>query len=441
MTFAGRSIATSAAMLLGGLITAFLFCLLLGFIAFYGDDGDVAQYGIATEIKRSVHRDESGQLRIQPTDRLLAFHRQFPQLWYVVTTPQSSLSYGAVPARVLVAAGVWEPPETRSVYDIRGDALRLSRSSRTTPDSTILIELGGAAYSSIEVVLSVLREPDMTSTMLAAATTIIILTTIVVVPALIVRPVRRAAAAAEDIGTKAGVRLPIDSQPAELRPLAIAFNRALDRIDAATAEQRRFLSNAAHELRTPLTRLRTRLERVEDPEIKADLVGELQSLSGTVTMLLQLARLTSQPSEMARIDLAATAREAAAREVPTAMTAGVELEFRSDGAQMISGSPQAISIGLSNLIRNAIQHGGGGGRVIVEVGTPARVSVIDFGPGLGTAYDGQAITEPFARGTQDGSGTGLGLAIVAQVAALHGAGFAIDKTPGGGTTATLTFPV
>lgn len=441
MKLASRSIATSAAMLLGGLITAFLFCLLLGFIAFYGDDGDVAQYGIATEIKRSVRRDETGQLRIDPTGRLMAFHRQFPQLWYVVTTPQSSLSYGTVPARVRAAAGVWEPPEARSAYESRGDALRLSRSSRVATDPTVLIELGGAAYSSTEVVLSLLREPDMTSTMLAAATTIIILTTIVVVPALIVRPVRRAAAAAEDIGTKAGVRLPIDSQPTELRPLAIAFNRALDRIDAATAEQRRFLSNAAHELRTPLTRLRTRLERVEDAETRAELVGELQSLSGTVTMLLQLARLTSQSAEMARIDLAATARDAAAREVPTALMAGVELEFRGDGAQMISGSPQAIGIGLSNLIRNAIQHGGAGGRVIVEVGPSGRVSVIDFGPGLGNASHGRAMTEPFARGKQDGPGTGLGLAIVAQVAALHGAGFAIDETPGGGTTATLTFPV
>ena len=34
MTLKGRSIATSAAMLLGGLISAFLFCLFLGFIAF-----------------------------------------------------------------------------------------------------------------------------------------------------------------------------------------------------------------------------------------------------------------------------------------------------------------------------------------------------------------------------------------------------------------------
>ncbi|POR46525.1 sensor histidine kinase [Bosea psychrotolerans] len=439
MKLKSRSIAASAALLLGGVISALLFCLFVGFIAFYGDDGSVAQFDIATEIKRSVENDDARRPHIKPTGRLLTFQRQFPQLWYVVSTPQGSVSYGEVPARVLAGKGVWDPPQIRSAYGVRGDELRLELSARSGAESDVLIELGGAIYTSAEVVFSLLREPDMTSTLLAAVLTIIILTTILVVPALIVRPVRRAAAAAEEIGSKEGARLPVKGQPAELRPLAVAFNRALDRIETATAEQRRFLSNAAHELRTPLTRLRTRLERVEDHKMKAELVGELQSLSGTVTMLLQLARLTSQPTEMNRIDLVTTARDATAREVPTALASGVDIEFRGDMPVMISGSAQAIITGLSNLIRNAIQHGGAGGQVVVEVEAPGRVSVIDFGPGLGVAYDGNAVIEPFARGKQDGSGTGLGLAIVAQVAALHGASLSINETPGGGTTATLNF--
>lgn len=440
MTLKSRSIAASAAMLLGALISALLFCLFMGFVAFYGDDGAVAQFDVATEIKRSVEKDEGGRPRLKPTGRLLSFQRQFPQLWYVVSTRQGNASYGKVPARVLAGKAVWDQPEIRSAYSGGGDALRLESSVRSGDGSDVLIELGGAAYTSTEVVISLLREPDMTSALLAAVLAIIILTTILVVPALIVRPVRRAATAAEEIGAKDGARLPVEGQPTELRPLAIAFNRALDRIEAATAEQRRFLSNAAHELRTPLTRLRTRLERVDGEEIKAELVGELQSLSGTVTMLLQLARLTSQPTEMARIDLTATAREATARDVPAALAGSVDIEFRGDAPAMISGSAQAIGIGLSNLIRNAIQHGGAGGRVIVEVAAPGRVSVIDFGPGLGTASEGRSVVEPFARGKQDGSGTGLGLAIVAQVAALHGASLSIDETPGGGATVTLIFP-
>ncbi|MFG1193357.1 sensor histidine kinase [Xanthobacter flavus] len=435
-----RSIASSAAMLLGGLISALLCCLFVGFIAFYGDDGDVAQSDVATEIKRSVRLDEAGRPLLTPTGRLLAFQRQFPQLWYVVSTPHGNLSFGEVPPRVRGSLGLPDASQARSVYDASGPEMQLLGSTRAEDDPAMLIALGGAVYTSTEVVLSLLREPDIPSTLLAAVMTIIILTTILVVPALIVRPVRRAAAAAEEIGAREGARLPVDRQPSELKPLALAFNRALDRIDTATAEQRRFLSNAAHELRTPLTRLRTRLERVEDREIKAELVGELQSLSATVTMLLQLARLTSQPTEMQPIDLVSVVREATAREVPTALASGVDIELRGEGPVMVSGSAQAIGIGLSNLVRNAIQHGGSGGRVVVEVAASRRVSVIDFGPGISTAYGGRTVMEPFARGKQDSAGTGLGLAIVAQVAALHGAGLSMEETPGGGTTVTLSFP-
>ncbi len=437
-----RSIASSAAMLLGGLISALLFCLFVGFIAFYGDDGDVAQSDVAIEIKRSVRLDEAGRPLLTPTGRLRALERQFPQLWYVISTPHGSLSHGEVPPRVRAGLGLPDAQQARSAYDASGPEMQLVGQTRPgdkdNPD--MLIALGGAVYTSLDVVISLLREPDMPSTVLAAVMAIIILTTILVVPALIVRPVRRAAAAAEEIGAREGARLPVDQQPAELKPLALAFNRALDRIDAATAEQRRFLSNAAHELRTPLTRLRTRLERVEDREIKAELVGELQSLSATVTMLLQLARLTSQPTEMQPIDLVSVVREATAREVPTALASGVDIELRGDGPVRVSGSAQAIGIGLSNLVRNAIQHGGSGGRVVVEVAASRRVSVIDFGPGIGTAYGGRTVMEPFARGKQDSAGTGLGLAIVAQVAALHGASLSMEETPGGGTTVTLSFP-
>ncbi|MEW9309982.1 sensor histidine kinase [Labrys neptuniae] len=435
------SIATFAALLLGVLLSALLFCLLLGFLAFWGDDGDIAQFDIASEISNSVSKDNEGRPQVTPTKRLSTYQREFPQLWYLVSTQKGYVSYGKVPARVLAGRDIWEAPQARSTYLTQEDDLRLEHSTKTNDQQQVLIELGGANYTSAQVVLSLLREPDFSPALLLGALAIIIVTTILVVPVIMVKPVKQAAAAAEQIGAKPGARLPVESQPTELRPLASAFNRALDRIDAAIGEQRRFLSNAAHELRTPLARLRTRLEQVEEPALKTELINELQALSGTVTMLLQLARLTSQSAQMNRIDLVGLAREVAAREVPAALTAGVEIEFCSnEGSIFISGSAQAIGIGLSNLIRNAVQHGGAGGRVVVEAASPGRLSVIDFGEGVSSAHDGRSIFEPFARGKQDGTGTGLGLSIVAQIAALHAARLSLDETPGGGTTVSLIFP-
>ena len=268
-----------------------------------------------------------------------------------------------------------------------------------------------------------------------------ILAAIVIVPVLIARPVRRVAVSAELIdGTREGVRLPEKSAPLELIPMVSAFNRALERIDATTSAQRHFLSNAAHELRTPLARVRTRLEGVGDKALKAALVADLQSLSSMVTMLLQLARLSSAPAEESEIDLVATAKRTAAEHAPSALDSGVEIEFAAPGGPIKTyGSDQAIRIALANIIRNALRHSRGGQRVLVEVDTPATVRVIDHGPGI-APEDRSTVLQPFVRGREDGDGTGLGLAIVAQVMALHKGGVTIDDTPGGGATIALRFP-
>ena len=57
------------------------------------------------------------------------------------------------------------------------------------------------------------------------------------------------------------MRLSEERAPAELLPLVIAINRALDRIDAGFATQRRFAGKVAHELRNPLAVIAARLER------------------------------------------------------------------------------------------------------------------------------------------------------------------------------------
>src|SRR6185312_1646117 len=149
------------------------------------------------------------------------------------------------------------------------------------------------------------------------------------------------------------------------------------------AEQRRFLSNAAHELRTPLARARTRVEGVDDPHLKAALVADLQTLSATVTMLLQLARLSAGAAETREIDLVAIARCVAAEYAPGALKSGVEIEFSGpEQAVKTQGSEQAIRIALSNILRNALRHSCRGQQVLMEVCAPSTVRVIDHGPGI-----------------------------------------------------------
>ncbi len=55
--------------------------------------------------------------------------------------------------------------------------------------------------------------------------------------------------------------------------------------------------------------------------------GDIQSLSSTVTMLLQIARLSSDSPEMRLFDLVAAVRATTAEHVPAALAAGVDVAF------------------------------------------------------------------------------------------------------------------
>lgn len=445
------SITLIAATLLSVVIAIILLCVLLLNYSFLGDDGNYANYDAAAAIKAAISRNERGELIIDEqspkaakvTPTVLDFKRDFHGFWYVVSDGRSLIQYGPAPARVLAGLAREQKQTSFSEYSTNEASMRLVRSAVIAQADVgeILIDVGGIAYNPWQLFMSAVRDISYLRIPVLMMLVGTILAAIVIVPALIARPVRRVAMAAELIdGARQGVRLPEESAPFELIPMVSAFNRALERIDATTSAQRRFLSNAAHELRTPLARARTRLEGVADKGLKTALVSDLQSLSSIITMLLQLARLSSAPAEKAEVNLVVTAQTVAAEQAPSALDSGVEIEFSApSGPIKTYGSGQAIRIALANVIRNAVQHSREGQRVLVEIDSPATVRVIDHGPGI-ALEDRPAILQPFVRGRQDGDGTGLGLAIVAQVMVLHRGLVAIDDTPGGGATIVLRFP-
>jgi len=121
------------------------------------------------------------------------------------------------------------------------------------------------------------------------------------------------------------------------------------------------------------------------------------------------------------------------------------LKYRSDisfvapsGSIWVNGSEIAITVAVSNLIRNAVFHARSDQSIVVKVDHPAKLSVIDSGPGL-RSNELDVLCEPFKRGDTKADGTGLGLAIVAQVMTAHHGSIAVRETPGGGTTVDLSF--
>ncbi|MBT5681835.1 MAG: hypothetical protein HOJ09_07240 [Gammaproteobacteria bacterium] len=251
-------------------------------------------------------------------------------------------------------------------------------------------------------------------------------------------PLRGLSEQARQIGPlDAGRRLQNTTLPTEFKPLIEDVNNAFDRLEQGYKAQRDFSSNVAHEIRTPIAVLKSSIDRISDPKLKANLAQDAEQLDRIFGQLIDLARSEAASSSFFKpVDLHALAAE-------TAMTFAVdavrqERSLSVIGAQNVTlnGNAGLLSIALSNLIRNALQNTSQNSDVEIEVmSKPAGWRVLDRGPGVPDNLK-TALFERFNRGTQvhsNGTGSGIGLAIVKSVADCHGASVAIEDREGGGS--------
>jgi two-component system OmpR family sensor kinase len=243
------------------------------------------------------------------------------------------------------------------------------------------------------------------------------------------RPLRRLSMGARAIERSgdASERLPAPAARDEIGELAGTLNAMLASLERARASEQRFVADASHELRTPLTALRGNAAYVvrhgADPAVLADIEADAARLSALLDDLLALAREDAAAP--------ATGEPVALEDVARAVAAGdpgADVVVRTAGLEVL-GERQTLERAVSNLVRNAREHGPAGGAITITVGRDgerALVSVADEGPGL----DGDALEhafERFWRGAEvRGEGSGLGLAIVRAIAERHGGGVSVD---------------
>ena len=270
------------------------------------------------------------------------------------------------------------------------------------------------------------------------------LTTLIGTPLVVRRAMAglgQAAAQAERIDIdRRGVQLSTEQVPSEIVPLVNAVNDALGRLDKGYERHKRFMADAAHELRTPIAILTTRVSSLPAGPEKARLLEDTTRLTVLTGQLLDLQRLDQQADAFVAVDLVGIARRVVLDLAPLAFAAGYEMSFDPEAEEIVVNGDQAsLERALTNLVQNAIDHGGRRGTITVRVARAGRIEVCDEGAGI-PASEREQVFEPFYRLKQGGRGAGLGLDLVRKIMRLHGGDVEAADGPSAGACLRMRFP-
>jgi signal transduction histidine kinase len=356
----------------------------------------------------------------------------YPDFWFIAADALGRrMEHGPVPERVRALLDDAYSVIFAEVY--RGDGgPRSDLIARRIdgPAGRFTIASGGGP--SLETVIVRLQRIDPRN---LAFVIVVMIGSALIIPWMLRRDLAGVARVAEEASlidiNQPGTRLTAANVPLELQGMVGAMNAALARLDEGLEKRRRFLATAAHELRTPVAILSMRIEMLPPGPASRQLMLDVARLAALSDHLLDLERLDSEGRRFTRLDLGALVAEAVTDIAPLAVASEADLSFdRPPGPVEAFVDGQAIQRVVTNLVQNAIAHGGPGVAIVVEVARPSEIRVRDNGPGIATA-DRLQIFEPFFRrsGTP---GSGLGLHLVQEIVARHGGTIQVNDAPGGG---------
>ncbi|WP_420964156.1 sensor histidine kinase [Bradyrhizobium sp. B120] len=398
-------------------------------------------------VQNAIARDAQGNLVLRSTADLEQLRENTPDLWFLVRDRQGhSLSEGAVPPeftrigdaldQISQARLGWQMFED----DPRKPPARLKRVNSDAGPVQVLTATQGPT-SSVKTALAT------TLAFLAIALPGLLLmacATFIATPMVVKRAFAGLDTAADQARRidfrQRGSRLSADHLPLEVAPLVSAVNDALKRLDDGYSRHQRFVADAAHELRTPIAILNTRLESLPPGPEKTRLLEDAARLATLAEQLLDIQRFDQCRNPFGRVDLVAIARSVAADLAPLAIAAGYELSLdtATDRVETL-GDRAALERALTNLVQNAIQHGGRRGTITIHVGSTATIDVTDEGNGI-PKDERTRIFDPFYRLAPLDRGAGLGLNMVREIARLHDGHVSVLDGPKGGASFRLTLP-
>ncbi|HEV2570283.1 MAG TPA: HAMP domain-containing sensor histidine kinase [Beijerinckiaceae bacterium] len=400
-------------------------------------------------LRDALVRDAGGGLALRSTSDLELLRTEAKGLWFLIRDETGNrLAEGDVPSEffplaeeldhIAQARLTWKPGNSGRpdglVKWTESAAGKVQIMTGTQGRMSLSRLIAGVSISSLYIGLPVLA-------LMTLAT--VLATPFVVRKAMAGLNLVAAQAERVDIDQR-GVQLSVDQIPSEIGPLVKAVNDALGRLDKGYERHQRFLADAAHELRTPIAILSTRIASLPSGPQKAQLLEDATRLSVLTGQLLDLQRLGQKADDFVQLDLTAMAQRVVVDLAPLAFAAGYEIDFRAHESVIhIWGDQTALERALTNLVQNAIQHGGRRGTITVRVGKAlsgaSEVEVCDEGEGIPPG-EAERIFEPFHRLRHDGKGAGLGLNLVREIVHLHGGHVSATNAPNGGACLNVVLP-
>jgi signal transduction histidine kinase len=385
----------------------------------------------------AVTRNASGALVLKENPDLTRLRSDVSDLWFIIRDKEGHrLQEGSVPAKFQPFVGLLDNISDARIDLAMGETAPPGGKIRWTDTAAGNVQIMSGTKGGLSLPHVLGQAPGLFLQGILPLAGLMALATLFVTPWVVrgaLSSLGRAAAAAGQIDIdKRGVQLPLDGVPKEVTPLVDAVNAALWRLDAGYSRHKRFLTDAAHELRTPVAILNTRLASLPATPERARLLQDAARLSTLADQLLDLQRLDRQAEQFGPVDLVTLARNVVVDLAPMAFAAGYEMSFEPAKEKLIiRGDRTAIERAVTNLVQNAIDHGGKAGRIAISVRPPAVIEVLDEGDGVPTS-ERERIFEPFYRLHPQDHGAGLGLNLVRDLMQLHGGKVEVlDGNPGG----------
>jgi len=215
----------------------------------------------------------------------------------------------------------------------------------------------------------------------------------------------------------------------EVGVLAGAIEKTLERISAFVARERYFTDSASHELRTPITVITGALELLEQSDLSAADVKVVDrvrratlDMKTTIEMFLCLARETDDGLYDEQFLVMPLVSRAIDQQRHLLSGKFVDVEINDLAKPSVCGHPQAFSIAVNNLVRNAFEH-------TLDGQGPITILIKDHELLVTNQVSSDADERHTPTEASSSHGYGLGLGIVQRLCERNGWSFSlhVDK--------------